>query len=102
MNGHAAELGLHRRVVVEPEGSGQHPPPLSGVAGKDDRIEIGAARDRNSLVIDVTLAGPAMVVLADTYVPRMGGWVDGDPAPIFRAVGRAEVLCVGFAIQPPA
>jgi Bacterial membrane protein YfhO len=37
------------------------------------------------IVLDATLAGPAMLVVADTYFPGWRARVDGTPAPLMRA-----------------
>jgi hypothetical protein len=67
-------LEEHPPFPIAPRTETGAPDALSVVANLPERIEI-----------DATLAGPAMLVIADTYFPGWQARVDGAPAPLMRA-----------------
>ncbi|MCC7008861.1 MAG: YfhO family protein [Acidobacteria bacterium] len=75
----------------------------AGVEARVSRIDYGDNRVR----IDVTAAGPALVVLSDAWAPGWTAYVDGRPAPIlranyaFRAVEVPGTATVEFRYWPP-
>jgi hypothetical protein len=83
--GHAGELGLADRVIIEPDAAGQLPP-LPGAASRGaERVRVVSDDhpDRLALEVDVDTAG--FLVVADTYHPGWNAWLDGEPTPIYPA-----------------
>lgn len=98
---HARDVGLLQGVYLEPNERGLRPPEQQGLpVSADEHVRILEHGDPDRLKLDVELARPGYVVLADTYYPGWRATSDGAPVAIYPAdlLFRAVFLPAGHHV----